>query len=169
MISIHDVAVVVAVPLEGPAVRLNSKPGRNEAELVWKEIPKDHRRGFITNYTIFYTNGTGLHSMYLSYIVSRIGSSVCMYSFLFSRNVLLTVFQQQSRWFLFCSFADKTVPGNVTSYTLKLLSGNTKYDTWIKVSTIRGSTYGFKHSFTTLKYGECNLSHMGNYWISNFP
>nr|XP_046231089.1 interleukin-6 receptor subunit beta isoform X2 [Scatophagus argus] len=95
-------------PLEGPAVRLNGKPGRNEAELVWKEIPKDRRRGFITNYTIFYASGTNLHEI--------------------------------------------TVPANTTSYTLKSLSGNTKYDTWIRASTIRGSARGFNHSFTTLKY-----------------
>lgn len=67
MISIHDVAVVVTAPSEGPVVRLNGKPGRNEAELVWTEIPQAHRRGFITNYTIFYTSGTELHSMYLSH------------------------------------------------------------------------------------------------------
>ncbi|XP_076614162.1 interleukin-6 receptor subunit beta [Chaetodon auriga] len=95
-------------PLEGPAVRLNGKPGRNEAELVWTEIPLHNRRGFITNYTIFYTSGTEIHK--------------------------------------------KTVPANVTSYTLKSLLGNTKYDTWIRVSTIQGSARGFNHSFTTLKY-----------------
>ncbi|XP_044029099.1 interleukin-6 receptor subunit beta isoform X7 [Siniperca chuatsi] len=97
-------------PLEGPAVRLKGKPGRNEAELVWQEIPQPKRRGFITNYTIFFTSGTEVH--------------------------------------------DVTVPGNTTSYTLKSLSGNTKYDTWIRASTIRGSAKGFNHSFTTLKYGE---------------
>ncbi|XP_070706355.1 interleukin-6 receptor subunit beta isoform X2 [Pempheris klunzingeri] len=95
-------------PKEGPAVRLNGKPGRNEAELVWKEIPQNSRQGFITNYTIFYTSGTELHGI--------------------------------------------TVPANTTSYTLKSLSGNTKYDTWIRASTIQGSALGFNHSFTTLKY-----------------
>lgn len=95
-------------PLEGPTVRLNGKPGRNEAGLVWREIPQQRRQGFITNYTIFYTSGTQIYTI--------------------------------------------TVPGNTTSYTLKSLSGNTKYDTWIKASTIRGSTNGFNHSFTTLKY-----------------
>ncbi|XP_070780772.1 interleukin-6 receptor subunit beta isoform X2 [Enoplosus armatus] len=95
-------------PLDGPAVRLNGKPGRTEAELVWKEIPQSRRRGFITNYTIFYTNGTEVH--------------------------------------------DVTVPGNITSYTLTSLTGNTKYDVWITASTIRGSAKGFNHSFTTPKY-----------------
>ncbi|KAM9793544.1 interleukin-6 receptor subunit beta isoform X1 [Syngnathus typhle] len=45
-------------PLVGPSVRLNGKPGRNEAELVWNEIPQNQRQGFITNYTIFYSSGT---------------------------------------------------------------------------------------------------------------
>ncbi|XP_078128319.1 interleukin-6 receptor subunit beta [Sander vitreus] len=45
-----------------------------------------------------------------------------------------------------------TVPANTNSYTLKSLSGNTKYDTWIKASTIEGSISSFNHSFTTLKY-----------------
>lgn len=65
MISMHDVAVVVAAPLKGPVVSVNGK--RNEAELMWEEIPQRSRRGFITNYTIFYTSGTKLHSMYLSH------------------------------------------------------------------------------------------------------
>lgn len=67
MISMHDVAVVVAAPSIGPVVFVNGKPGRNKAELVWKEIPQRSRRGFITNYTIFYTSGTEIHSMYLSH------------------------------------------------------------------------------------------------------
>ncbi|XP_041816511.1 interleukin-6 receptor subunit beta isoform X2 [Chelmon rostratus] len=95
-------------PLEGPTVRLNGKPGRNEAELVWTEIPQQSRQGFITNYTIFYASGTKIHN--------------------------------------------KTVPANVTSYTLTSLSGNTKYDAWVRASTIQGSTRGSNHSFTTLKY-----------------
>ncbi|XP_061657842.1 interleukin-6 receptor subunit beta [Syngnathoides biaculeatus] len=45
------------VPLEGPSVRLNGKPGRNKAEIVWNEVPQNKRQGFITNYTIFYSNG----------------------------------------------------------------------------------------------------------------
>ncbi|XP_074474094.1 interleukin-6 receptor subunit beta isoform X1 [Sebastes fasciatus] len=44
------------------------------------------------------------------------------------------------------------VPGNAMSYTLKSLTGNTKYDTWIRASTVRGSTNSSSHSFTTLKY-----------------
>lgn len=53
-----------------------------------------------------------------------------------------------------CCCADITVPANITSYTLRSLSGNTKYDTWIVASTIKGSARGFNHSFTTQKYGE---------------
>lgn len=65
MLSTHDVAVVVAVPLEGPTFRLSGTPGRNEAELVWEEIPQSRRQGFITHYTIYYTDGTKVHGMYL--------------------------------------------------------------------------------------------------------
>lgn len=67
MISMDDVAVVVTAPLEGPNVKLVGKPGRNNAKLTWTVIPLDRRRGFITNYTIFYTSGTETHSMYLSH------------------------------------------------------------------------------------------------------
>ncbi|KAF3848725.1 hypothetical protein F7725_015222 [Dissostichus mawsoni] len=95
-------------PLEGPVVRLNDKPGRNQAELGWVEIPLHRRRGFIINYTINYTGGGETHEI--------------------------------------------TVPGNTTSYTLKSLSSNTKYDTWINASTVRGSAQSSTHSFTTLKY-----------------
>uniref|UniRef100_A0A8C3AUW8 Fibronectin type-III domain-containing protein n=1 Tax=Cyclopterus lumpus TaxID=8103 RepID=A0A8C3AUW8_CYCLU len=95
-------------PLEAPAVRLNGKPGHDEAELVWKELPQRRRRGFITNYTIFYTSATKKQKI--------------------------------------------TVPADTTSYTLKSLTGNTKYDVWIIASTINGSTASFNHSFTTLKY-----------------
>ncbi|XP_033981679.1 interleukin-6 receptor subunit beta-like isoform X2 [Trematomus bernacchii] len=94
-------------PLEGP-VRLNDKPGRNEAELGWVEIPLHRRRGFITNYTINYKGGGETHEI--------------------------------------------TVPGNTTSYTLKSLSSNTKYDTWINALTVRGSAQSSTQSFTTLKY-----------------
>ncbi|KAK2818762.1 hypothetical protein Q5P01_024323 [Channa striata] len=97
-----------AAPLEAPAVRLSGKPGRNKAELEWTEIPVERRRGFITNYTIFYTNGTGINAI--------------------------------------------TVPANTTTYTLTSLSRDTKYDTWINASNIRGSARGSNHSFTTLKY-----------------
>ncbi|XP_037547897.1 interleukin-6 receptor subunit beta [Nematolebias whitei] len=45
-----------------------------------------------------------------------------------------------------------TVPSNTTSHTLKPLVGNTKYDVWIKASTISGSAESARHSFTTLKY-----------------
>ncbi|XP_060938935.1 interleukin-6 receptor subunit beta [Limanda limanda] len=109
-----------SAPDEGPTVRLsNRKPGRNEAELVWTEIPQSKRRGFITNYTIFYESRGGLHSV--------------------------------------------TVPSNTTSFTLKSLTGNTNYDTWISASTIAGSTQGPHHSFNTLKYapGEIELIVVG--------
>ncbi|KAM8828071.1 interleukin-6 receptor subunit beta isoform 2-T2 [Spinachia spinachia] len=45
-------------PLEAPDVRLKGKPGHNEAELVWMEVPQTRLRGFITNYTVFYKGGT---------------------------------------------------------------------------------------------------------------
>lgn len=97
-----------AAPAEAPSVRLNGKPGRNEVELVWTEIPQHSRRGFITNYTIFYTSGTEIH--------------------------------------------DITVPANTTSYTLRSLLADTKYDAWIRASTVQGSATSYNHSFTTLKY-----------------
>ncbi|XP_061555120.1 interleukin-6 receptor subunit beta [Phycodurus eques] len=105
-------------PLEGPSVRLSGKPGRNEAEIAWNEIPQHKRQGFITNYTIFYSSGTE---------------------------------------------GKITVPASVTSYVLTSLSANTKYDTWIRASTIRGSTDGTNHSFTTLKYapGEIEMIVIG--------
>ncbi|XP_027132382.1 interleukin-6 receptor subunit beta [Larimichthys crocea] len=95
------------VPSDGPTITLIAK-GSNDAELAWTEIPLHSRRGFITNYTIFYTSGTETRAI--------------------------------------------TVPANVTSYTLRSLAQNTKYDTWIQVSTIKGSTKGINHTFTTLKY-----------------
>nr|XP_061800433.1 interleukin-6 receptor subunit beta-like [Nerophis lumbriciformis] len=105
-------------PLAGPSVRLNGKPGRNKAELMWNEIPPETRRGFITNYTIFYSSGT-----------------------------------EQAI----------TVPASVNSYVLTSLTANTKYDTWIRVSTSRGSYNGTSHSFTTLKYasGEIEMTVVG--------
>ncbi|KAM7393420.1 hypothetical protein PAMA_008190 [Pampus argenteus] len=93
-------------PLEAPSV--NCKQGRNEAKLGWEEVPRHKSRGFITNYTIFYTSGTE------------------------KRNV--------------------SVPVNTTTYTLTSLHANTKYDVWIRASTVKGSTDGTRHSFTTLRY-----------------
>ncbi|XP_077441524.1 interleukin-6 receptor subunit beta isoform X2 [Vanacampus margaritifer] len=55
--------LVQKAPLVGPSVRLNGKPGRNEAELVWNEIPQPDQQGFITNYTVFYSSGTELISI----------------------------------------------------------------------------------------------------------
>uniref|UniRef100_H3CHP3 Fibronectin type-III domain-containing protein n=1 Tax=Tetraodon nigroviridis TaxID=99883 RepID=H3CHP3_TETNG len=52
-------------PLEGPAVAVKDKPGHNEVELVWTEIPAHQRRGFITNYTIFYSSGRP-HPQYIT-------------------------------------------------------------------------------------------------------
>ncbi|KAM4720265.1 interleukin-6 receptor subunit beta [Anableps anableps] len=97
-----------AAPEQGPSIN-TSNPAYDKAELVWDEIPLDKRRGFITNYTIFYRK----------------------------ENQLLEPIH---------------VPGNTTSYTLTKLSGNTKYDVWIRASTIAGSTNSSFHSFTTLKY-----------------
>ncbi|KAM4614774.1 interleukin-6 receptor subunit beta isoform 1-T2 [Polymixia lowei] len=54
------------VPAEGPSVRLIGKPGTTEAELVWTKIPLDKERGFITNYTIFYSNGHEEHAIPVS-------------------------------------------------------------------------------------------------------
>uniref|UniRef100_A0A1A8LW11 Interleukin 6 signal transducer n=1 Tax=Nothobranchius pienaari TaxID=704102 RepID=A0A1A8LW11_9TELE len=94
-------------PLEGPSIN-KSYTGYDHAELVWDAIPLHQRRGFITNYTIFYKSGKNTHAI--------------------------------------------TLPPNSTSYTLKPLLGDTKYDVWIKASTIRGSKNSSSHSFTTLKY-----------------
>lgn len=77
-LGLHDVAVVVAVPSEGPVVVVKDRPGHNEAELVWKEIPQHKRRGFITNYTIFYSSGSDLHSMYPKHTHIHTGSPVCL-------------------------------------------------------------------------------------------
>ncbi|XP_068191242.1 interleukin-6 receptor subunit beta [Antennarius striatus] len=95
-------------PLEGPVVKLDGRAERNRAKLLWKEIPQSKRRGFITNYIVFYTNGTKTHAV--------------------------------------------TVPANTTSYTLTSLSRNTRYDTWIRASTIRGYANGMNHTFITQKY-----------------
>ncbi|XP_062899018.1 interleukin-6 receptor subunit beta-like isoform X2 [Mobula hypostoma] len=40
-------------PINGPSVHLKHV-GKNEVEIVWSEVPVNERRGFITNYTIFY-------------------------------------------------------------------------------------------------------------------
>ncbi|KAM9841833.1 interleukin-6 receptor subunit beta isoform 2-T2 [Aulostomus maculatus] len=45
-----------------------------------------------------------------------------------------------------------TVSGNTTSYKLKSLLRNTKYDAWVRAWTSRGYADGFNHTFTTLKY-----------------
>lgn len=149
MIPIDDAAVLFTAPLEGPSVILNNKPGRNEAQLVWKEIPEHRRRGFITNYTIFYTSGTEIFGMFLSHGIRR--------TFVFVLPAFHTGFDCRDDSPFLCSFAAKTVPADKTSYTLTSLLGSTKYDTWIRASTIRGSFNGSNHSFTTLKYGECNI------------
>jgi len=128
-----------SAPLEAPAVRLKGKPGHNEAELVWKELPQRSRRGFITNYTIFYTSETTTHSASIS-----------------DMTFFLTVPERLSHspFFLGLILSEVTLPADATSYTLTSLTGNTKYDTWIVASTVNGSTASFNHSFTTLKYGE---------------
>ncbi|XP_041825436.1 interleukin-6 receptor subunit beta isoform X2 [Melanotaenia boesemani] len=45
------------VPLKGPSLELMDNPGHDKAKLVWKEIPREMRQGFITNYTIFFRSG----------------------------------------------------------------------------------------------------------------
>lgn len=95
-------------------------------------------------------------------MVSRMGFSFCIYTFAFSVAFSVGGLQELTVSQLFCPFADITVPANITSYTLRSLSGNTKYDTWIIASTIGGSARGFNHTFTTQKYGEYNVSHMMN-------
>ncbi|XP_063745522.1 interleukin-6 receptor subunit beta isoform X2 [Eleginops maclovinus] len=47
---------------------------------------------------------------------------------------------------------ERTLPSHDTTYTLTSLTSNTKYDTYIVASTIRGSIRSTTHSFTTLKY-----------------
>lgn len=44
-------------PKVGPS-KIISEPGCNEALLMWEEIPIKQQQGFITNYTIFYTDDT---------------------------------------------------------------------------------------------------------------
>lgn len=83
MININYVAVVSAAPLEGPEI-VDRKLGRNDVELVWKEIPQDKRRGFITKYTIFYKNGSKTHCMYPSCYILNTLFSPYIYSFLLS-------------------------------------------------------------------------------------
>uniref|UniRef100_A0A8C6S910 Fibronectin type-III domain-containing protein n=1 Tax=Neogobius melanostomus TaxID=47308 RepID=A0A8C6S910_9GOBI len=94
-------------PLSGPS-KIISKPGCTEAHLMWEEIPVEKQRGFITNYTIFYTDGTKTEAF--------------------------------------------TVPSDTFSYTLTNLARNTRYETWIMASNIKGSTNGSKHSFSTRIY-----------------
>ncbi|XP_077593278.1 interleukin-6 receptor subunit beta isoform X2 [Stigmatopora nigra] len=105
-------------PIAGPSVGLKDKADRNGAEITWNEIPPHERRGFITNYTIFYSNGI-------------------------ERGI--------------------TVPASVNSYMLDSLTANTKYDTWIQISTRVGSFNGTSHSFTTQKYasGEIEMTVVG--------
>lgn len=61
-----DVAVLLAVPAVGPVVQVNGKAGRNHVELFWNEIDPSDRRGFITNYTIYYRDGSDVYSKSLS-------------------------------------------------------------------------------------------------------
>ncbi|XP_077478141.1 interleukin-6 receptor subunit beta [Stigmatopora argus] len=105
-------------PLTGPSVQLKDTSRRNEAELTWNEIPPHERRGFITNYTIFYSSGV-------------------------EKAI--------------------TVPASVNSYVLDSLTANTKYDTWIQISTRVGSYNGTSLSFSTQKYasGEIEMTVVG--------
>uniref|UniRef100_A0A4W3JUF5 Fibronectin type-III domain-containing protein n=1 Tax=Callorhinchus milii TaxID=7868 RepID=A0A4W3JUF5_CALMI len=43
-------------PIRGPEVHLK-RVGKNEVEMMWKEIAVNDQQGFITNYTIFYKHG----------------------------------------------------------------------------------------------------------------
>ncbi|KAJ0012737.1 hypothetical protein NQD34_017071 [Periophthalmus magnuspinnatus] len=95
-------------PIKGPSVKLNGKPGSTEVHLVWEEISLDEQRGFISNYTIFYSDGTKTEAI--------------------------------------------TVSRDTLSYTLKPLTRNTRYDTWIRVSNVKGFADGNNHTFTTVKY-----------------
>lgn len=95
-------------PSEGPS-KITIKPGCKDAHLMWEEIPIDKQQGFITNYTIFYTDGTKKAAAF-------------------------------------------TVPNGTLSYTLRNLTCNTRYNTWVRASNAKGSTDGVHHSFTTLKY-----------------
>ena len=47
-----------AAPSEAPIVELKNLE-RNDALLVWKEIPQKQQRGFIVNYTVYYSTGNG--------------------------------------------------------------------------------------------------------------
>ncbi|CAM4730820.1 unnamed protein product [Leuciscus chuanchicus] len=47
-------------PEKGPTLKV-TKSKKNGAELTWEEIPLDSRRGFITNYTLFYRAGNTEH------------------------------------------------------------------------------------------------------------
>lgn len=48
-------------PVNGPSVHLK-RVGKKEVELMWKEIPVNEQRGFITHYTIFYKSGNSNES-----------------------------------------------------------------------------------------------------------
>lgn len=62
-------AVLLAAPSKGPVISDKSKVGRNQVDLVWTEIPLNSRRGFITNYIIYYTKGTEVHSKYFPEVI----------------------------------------------------------------------------------------------------
>ncbi|KAJ0047495.1 hypothetical protein NL108_000805, partial [Boleophthalmus pectinirostris] len=53
-------------PMEGPSVKLNGTPGSTEARLIWEELPRDKQRGYISNYTIYYTDGTKTEAITVS-------------------------------------------------------------------------------------------------------
>ncbi|XP_028318882.1 interleukin-6 receptor subunit beta isoform X1 [Gouania willdenowi] len=101
-----DAYVEQGAPLEAPDVSLLGYPGRNEATLVWDQVPISSRRGFITHYRLFY------------------GPPI----------------------------TEVMLPANSTSYTLKSLMPNTKYEVWIQASTIAGSKNSSKIFFSTQKY-----------------
>lgn len=57
------------VPSQGPIVNLSGDPGCYTAKLEWDEIPLIKRRGFITNYTIYYRSGTETRGIYWFHVV----------------------------------------------------------------------------------------------------
>lgn len=59
---------------------------------------------------------------------------------------------------LLCPPAERTVPGDTTSYRLESLDRGTGYTTWMTASTVKGSSrIGSIHSFATKKRGKYGL------------
>ncbi|XP_048414116.2 granulocyte colony-stimulating factor receptor-like isoform X2 [Stegostoma tigrinum] len=58
-VSADSTSSVLQAPLTGPKVTA-SRIWKSKAEVIWEEIPINKRQGFIRNYTIFYSDKTGL-------------------------------------------------------------------------------------------------------------